>query len=410
MTPANNRAITALFRVFGEKEAPISSDRTRLTSLGGMNRQEALTLAILIPATAVVGVGEQLTLLCGPLVGCLLAVPAAFLVLQLLPFLLNAKSPSVQWGLWLLLGVSWALHRCQTEGLVGLFASIWIAIGVISLAAKLVLAWQASMNWRGSLGIFWRTLVILIPHAMAIFIGYHFGWPWGLLCAAAVAGFFCSAILNPSSQILGTVTCKTSPPGILITIDDGPDPTDTPLLLDVLDRYQTKAIFFMIGEKVRAYPTLAREVIRRGHEIGNHTLSHPQASFWCAGPWRTRREILQCQQIIEQVTGTAPRWFRAPVGHRNLFTHPVAQALGLHVMAWNRRGFDAVERDPCKVLARILPELTGGDVVLLHEATPIAKDVLTAILTRQQALLNPSHRLCPDGSASSQASTPDSAG
>ena len=138
----------------------------------------------------------------------------------------------------------------------------------------------------------------------------------------------------------------------------------------------------MIGEKVRAHPELAREVIRRGHEIGNHTLTHPQASFWCAGPWRTRREIAGCQQIIEEITGIKPRWFRAPVGHRNLFTHPVATDLGLRVMAWNRRGFDAVEKDAEKVLARILPDLSPGDIVLLHEATPIAAEVLRGVLEK----------------------------
>ncbi|MEX1115730.1 MAG: polysaccharide deacetylase family protein [Akkermansiaceae bacterium] len=167
----------------------------------------------------------------------------------------------------------------------------------------------------------------------------------------------------------------------MITIDDGPDPYDTPVLLDLLDRHQTKAVFFMIGLKVLEHPELAREVVRRGHQIGNHTLTHPQASFWCAGPWRTRREIAECQRVIEEVTGTRPRWFRAPVGHRNFFTHPIARALGLEVMAWNRRGFDAVEKDVQKVLARILPNLQAGDIVLLHEATPIAGKVLAGVLT-----------------------------
>ena len=166
----------------------------------------------------------------------------------------------------------------------------------------------------------------------------------------------------------------------LITIDDGPDPHDTPLLLDLLDKYQTKAIFFMIGEKVRAYPELAREVIRRGHEIGNHTLTHPHSTLWSAGPGRTRREIEGCQKVIEEVTGVSPRWYRAPVGHRNLFTHPVVHDLGMNIMAWNRRGYDAVERNPEVVLKRILPHLTVGDIVLLHEGTPIAETVVTAVL------------------------------
>jgi peptidoglycan/xylan/chitin deacetylase (PgdA/CDA1 family) len=86
------------------------------------------------------------------------------------------------------------------------------------------------------------------------------------------------------------------------------------------------------------------------------------------------------------VTGFKPRLFRAPVGHRNLFTHPVAAALGLQVMAWSRRGFDAVETDAGKVLERIVAHLGPGDIVLMHEATPIAEQVLEGVLSASQSL------------------------
>ncbi|MEI7927550.1 MAG: polysaccharide deacetylase family protein, partial [Verrucomicrobiales bacterium] len=167
---------------------------------------------------------------------------------------------------------------------------------------------------------------------------------------------------------------------ILITIDDGPDPRDTPALLDLLDEYGVKAVFFVIGEKVRAYPELAREIVKRGHELGNHTLTHPQATFWCASPWRTRCEIVGCNQAIEEVTGVRPTWFRAPVGHRNFFTHPITAALGLEIMAWTRRGYDAVSTDTPKVLSQLLEGNRPGDIFLIHESTPIALEVLKGVL------------------------------
>ncbi|NJM37520.1 MAG: polysaccharide deacetylase family protein [Akkermansiaceae bacterium] len=160
-------------------------------------------------------------------------------------------------------------------------------------------------------------VVLILLHALAILIGLKFGWLWAITCGMLVAACYCWMVLNPHCQWLGPVICKASNDQILITIDDGPDPHDTPILLGLLDQYHTKAIFFMIGEKAKAHPELVREVARRGHEIGNHTFTHPQASFWCAGPWRTRREISQCQKVIEEITGKAPCWFRAPVGHRN---------------------------------------------------------------------------------------------
>jgi peptidoglycan/xylan/chitin deacetylase (PgdA/CDA1 family) len=108
-------------------------------------------------------------------------------------------------------------------------------------------------------------------------------------------------------------------------------------------------------------------------------MTHPQATFWCAGPARTRREIEACSEAILEVTGESPKWFRAPVGHRNLFTHPVTDELGMKVMGWSRRGFDAIAGNPRAVLARILP-VTGGDIVLMHEGTGFATEVLDGIL------------------------------
>ena len=386
--PPNNRSVSALFRVFGGAGQRVVADAEALAPCRGMHRGECLTFAILIPLTVLIALGDWLSRSLG-ISGWLLALPLSFAVLQFLPFALGAKSQSMQWRLWFAACVAWAIFRRDAVAVVEVFTYIWLAVAVMNLAAALVLAWQASMRGSGKFAILWRLFLLVSLHLLAIGLGFKYGWLWAFVSAAGIAGFCCYAVLNPYCQWLGPVRCTTADREILITIDDGPDPHDTPLLLDLLDRHQVKAIFFMIGEKVRAHPDLAREVVRRGHEIGNHTLSHPAASFWCAGPWRTRREIAGFQQVIEEITGSKPRWFRAPVGHRNWFTHPVATSLGLQVMAWNRRGFDAVEKDAAKVLARILPDLTSGDIVLLHEATPIAAEVLVGVLENVSRLSQP---------------------
>jgi peptidoglycan/xylan/chitin deacetylase (PgdA/CDA1 family) len=380
ISPSDNRAVSALFRVFGGEGEPVIADTQELAIGRGMHRGETMALAVLVPLTVAAALGEPLAEWLGTAVGWMLAIPLGFLALNLLPFLFGARTPAMQWLVWLATSLAWAFFRRHAGGVAGLLSYAWIGVGVMNLAAACVLAWRASMGWQGTPGNVWRMLVITILHAAAVGVGLKWGWQWGLLSAFAIGLAWCCAVLDPACQWLGPVYRKMDSDKILITIDDGPDPHDTPILLDLLDRYQTKAIFFMIGEKVRAYPELAREVIRRGHEIGNHTMNHPQASFWCASPWRTYREIACCQEVIEEITGTKPRWFRAPVGHRNLFTHPIAGALGLRVMGWSRRGFDAVEKDAGKVLVRILPKLTGGDIVLLHESTPIAPEVLAGVL------------------------------
>jgi hypothetical protein len=68
------------------------------------------------------------------------------------------------------------------------------------------------------------------------------------------------------------------------------------------------------------------------------------------------------------------------VGHRNFFTHPIAAEMGLQVMGWNRRGYDAVDSDAGRVLERILTGVLPGDIVLVHESTPIAAEVLDGVL------------------------------
>ncbi len=375
------RAVSALFQVFGGEAERIVADARECSTAQGMHLAEYRVFSILIPLTVFIATGVQLAATAGVVVGWLLALPASFILLSIIPLVLRVKLPQSQWRVWCTICLVWAIFHCEHVGLTGLFSYIWIAVTAIEIVAGGVLAHRRLLGIPGTSGIVWRILLVIFLHAAAVVVGLEYGWLWGMACGAAIATAFCWAVLNPGCHWLGPVSRRTEEDEILITIDDGPDPHDTPILLDLLDRYHIKAIFFMIGEKVLAHPELACEVVGRGHEIGNHTLTHPQASFWCAGPWRTWREIEECQKIIAKITGIKPRWFRAPVGHRNLFTHPVAGALGLRVMAWNRRGYDAVDKDAAKVLSRILPHLACGDIVLIHEATPIAVEVLTGIIS-----------------------------
>lgn len=362
-----------------------------------MHVWEQRFLALWIPLTVWVATGSVLCRWLEAPAAILLAVPAGFILLNLLAVALGGGNPVMQWRIWLLACTVWALFHREAGAVLGFFAWSWIALFLLNAAACLWLGimkisgplplYKIPINGRRaattSVGIYpaaWRLAAFIAVHVLALAAAWLFGWPWAIAGGALIAACYCLAVLRPSCKWLGPVRCHSGDKSILVTIDDGPDPHDTPMLLELLDKHRVKAVFFMIGEKVRQHPELAREVLRRGHEIGNHTMSHPQAGFWCAGPSRTRREIAECQRVIEESTGFKPRLFRAPAGHRNLFTHPIAGELGLEVMAWSRRGFDAVEKDAGKVLGRILSKLSPGDIVLVHEATPIAGEVLEGVL------------------------------
>jgi len=379
-----NRAVSALFRVFGGMgRSNYGADAWEQAGVPGMHAGERLFLAVFVPFSLWGVIGAELYRWIGA-AAWLLAFPIAFFGLNVLPFLFNVRSPLRQWRSFLGLFAVWAaLHLySQRSGWSQPLAYAWAFLAIANFLACLILLFARSLDWPGKKGIIWRLFLIMGSHVGAILLGWHWAWYWGVAAGVVITSFYCSMVLRPGCQWLGPVRCRSANREILITIDDGPDPHDTPVLLDLLDRYEKKAIFFLIGQKVRRYPDLAREILRRGHQIGNHTMTHPQASFWCATPWRTRKEIEECQRVITEVTGVAAKWFRAPVGHRNWFTHPITNALGLEIMGWNRRGFDAVEKNASKVLSKILPHLESGDIVLLHEGTPIAAEVLEGVLIK----------------------------
>jgi len=225
--------------------------------------------------------------------------------------------------------------------------------------------------------VFWRGLILHLPILVCLVAGW---WQAALACFVLTGAVMAYGTLSPTTRMFGPVVSRIGGPGVLLTLDDGPDPVTTPAVLDLLDRHEAKAVFFLIGDRVRKWPELAREIVRRGHAVGNHSQTHPAYRFWSLGPWRMWREIAACQETLTEVLGTAPVWFRAPVGHYNSFVHPALDALGLRLMAWNCRGFDGTDRNVEKVLARLRENLRPGAVVLLHEAVPTCAAVLEGTL------------------------------
>lgn len=151
-----------------------------------------------------------------------------------------------------------------------------------------------------------------------------------------------------------------------LTIDDGPSP-ETPAVLDLLDRYQAKATFFLVGERALAQPELVRQMLARGHTLGNHSHRHPQTRFWRLGRAAMADEIAQCQQALTALAGQPPRWYRSVVGMTNPFVAPALAQWQLTRVGWSARGFDGVDCQPAAVVERIVADLGPGAIVLLHE-------------------------------------------
>lgn len=179
-------------------------------------------------------------------------------------------------------------------------------------------------------------------------------------------------LLVPGAQGLGRVFTRfeTERRELWLTIDDGPDPDDTPRLLDLLDRHAARATFFVIGERAARHPELIAEILKRGHELGHHTHTHPLASFWCATRFRVRSELDRASAVLANA-GAQPRWFRAPAGIKNLHLARALAARGLGCVAWTIRSGDCLARDPATVAAHVMRRLKPGMIVLVHEGRSV---------------------------------------
>lgn len=231
--------------------------------------------------------------------------------------------------------------------------------------------------------------VLLLSQVGVAALWWSTGWRVGLPALMLTHLLALWGTLRPGSRLFGPVLTRlpTDERVVWLTIDDGPS-TETAAVLDLLDAHGAKATFFVVGDRARRNPELVREIVRRGHELGNHSESHPQAFFWALGPRRMRREIARTQQVLTDITGTAPRWFRAVVGMANPFVAPALAAHGLARVGWSARGFDGVVADADAVIARIERDLASGAIILAHEGAPHGRNLetLAKLLARLDAL------------------------
>lgn len=196
-----------------------------------------------------------------------------------------------------------------------------------------------------------------------------------LLGGAAVAGALAAVAsfgMRPDSQLFGrTLVAGNDPDELALTYDDGPNERSTPDLLDVLDRHNVRATFFLIGRYVRQCPRLVREIHAAGHLVGNHTMSHP---FLANKSSRyIRAELGQCNALLEDTLGAPVRYFRAPFGARRPAVLRCARELGLEPVQWNVQGNDWEPIGTAAILRRVERGLRGargrgrGSNVLLHD-------------------------------------------
>lgn len=180
------------------------------------------------------------------------------------------------------------------------------------------------------------------------------GWRVGVAVIVLSHLLIVYATLVPNCQWLGPViTCfEADKKEVWLTIDDGPA-ADGDAIRAMLERRNATATFFEIGK--------------------NHSMTHPAATWWCLGPRRLAREIGN------------ERWFRAPVGMKNPFVHPILAKRGMRLIGWTVRGLDTADRGAERVVNRILRGVRPGAIVVLHQGRPHSLRTIERVVEALQA-------------------------
>ena len=190
------------------------------------------------------------------------------------------------------------------------------------------------------------------------------------LSAAAVAAGYQS--MSPKGQWYGRtfVGLARGTKQLALTYDDGPNDPHTLRLLEILAKHNARATFFLIGRYVQRRPDIAREIVKAGHVVGNHTFTHPLLTF--KSEPEIRQELTDCRSALqdaigEAFIGKAANLFRPPFGGRRPAVLRIARELGLEPIMWNVTGYDWSPPPAAVIEQKVARQIRGGDVILLHD-------------------------------------------
>lgn len=152
---------------------------------------------------------------------------------------------------------------------------------------------------------------------------------------------------------------------IHLTFDDGPDPRFTPRVLDVLAEAGVRATFFTIGREARRFPELVRRAAAEGHEIANHSFSHRHP--WLVSERTARAEVRECAEVLSDVLGMRPRFFRPPHGRMRACMSDEAERAGARTVLWDLSAIDWGPFGRADRIEKRLARIQANDIVLMHD-------------------------------------------
>lgn len=208
-----------------------------------------------------------------------------------------------------------------------------------------------------------------------------------VLAVLAVGAIGLRELVNSSTfQLFGDYVARVDVDErvVALTFDDGPVPWRTPSVLDLLDRYSVKATFFMMGRNVERFPAVARDVIRRGHEVGNHSYSHPKLVLM--SPGRVRDEIERTDKLLREVGVTGDIHFRPPHASKFIVLPYVLRQMKKLSVLGDVSADEWRDRPAAAMTESILRRTRPGSIIGLHDPANVEMlKTLEAILPALKA-------------------------
>ena len=211
--------------------------------------------------------------------------------------------------------------------------------------------------------------ILLVVLLVAVSVVYTQGYTPGVV-----------SVLFNNDRRLPIYSVETDEKKIAISFDAAYGDQYTPQILDILDQYNVNTTFFLVGFWIDKYGEVLEEIHRRGHEIGNHSTTHPQMSKLTAQ--EIKKELETTGEKIKAVTGKDPILFRPPFGDYNNKVIDTAQQLGYYSIQWDVDSLDWKEFGVEPVVDRVLKRVNNGSIVLFHNNAKYVSDFLPIILDR----------------------------
>lgn len=214
----------------------------------------------------------------------------------------------------------------------------------------------------------------LLVYAAFIEASDYLPFPWNLcgisvlfLGAVRLALFFLDMMV-PGINLFSRAVTHLPPEmkdAVALTFDDGPVDPYTRQVLDILDRYNAKGTFFCLGQNIERHPELVREIVRRGHTLGNHSYSHRVLPFLSSD--ECRQEIQLGAAAIQRVIGKLPVFVRAPKGYKSRGVTRVIDSMNCKLIGFTYPIYDIQNPQPQVLVDRVLSRVKAGDIIVMHD-------------------------------------------